>query len=107
MRSFLFFLFAQIYSVWALLSYLLPKKIEILFESPPPRGAGPPTPRGAGNPKGGFSIERNFSSNLDAHCPKNSLNLRIKTGPVTAGADATVYSMSGFYAQCITQYMYM
>ena len=66
-----------------------------------------PPPRGAGNPKGGFSIERNFSSNLDAHCPKNSLNLRIKTGPVTAGADATVYSMSGFYAQCITQYMYV
>ena len=26
-----------------------------------------------------------------SHCPKNYLNLRIKTEPVTAGADATVY----------------
>ena len=25
------------------------------------------------------------------HCPKNNLNLRIETKPLTAGADATVY----------------
>ena len=31
------------------------------------------------------------------HCPDKNLNLRIKTVPVTAWADATVYSMSGFY----------
>ena len=26
-----------------------------------------------------------------AHCPKNNLNLRIKTEPVSVGADSTVY----------------
>ena len=25
------------------------------------------------------------------HCPNNKLNLRLKTEPVTAGADATAY----------------
>ena len=29
-----------------------------------------------------------------AHCPKNNLNLGIKTEPVTYGSDATVYSRS-------------
>ena len=31
-----------------------------------------------------------------SHCPKNILNPRIKTEPVTVGTDITVYSMSCF-----------
>ena len=37
------------------------------------------------------------------HCTNNTLNLRIKNKPVTAGADATVYSISGFCI-CTVQY---
>ena len=33
------------------------------------------------------------------HCPKNNLNLRIKTEPNMAGADATLYLVSGICKQ--------
>ena len=38
------------------------------------------------------------------HCPKNNLNHRMKTAPVTVGADPTV--MCGFLGQIYVLYMY-
>ena len=47
-----------------------------------------------------------------AHCPKNNLNLGIKTEPVTYGSDATVYSRSclmlmGYTYEYCTRYTYV
>ena len=44
-----------------------------------------------------------------AHCPKNNLNLGIKTDPVTYGSDATVYSTVGldYGIHICTRYTYV
>ena len=46
----------------------------------------------APRPTTAWPVQKHRNKTLDCrHWPKTNLNLRLKTGPVTAGADATVY----------------
>ena len=63
----------------------------LLFEIPPETFGNCP----------GFE-SRTISPSGSVHCPRNNMNRRIKTEPVLAGADATVYRMS-----CFCLYIYI